>query len=189
MTDKLARTLVVFVHPALERARINPALVAAAADLPRTTVHDLYESYPDFTIDVPAEQRLLLDHDVIALQFPLYWYSAPALLKEWLDLVWLHGFAYGHAGERLRGKTLFCAVSTGGPQDAYGSEGRNRYSVEDFLRPFEQTARLCGMVWAEPFAVHSAAVIAPDDLARSATAYRDRLAALAAEASIRRAAA
>lgn len=177
------RTLLVYAHPALERARISPAMLRAVENLPGLTAHDLYEVYPDFTIDVPAEQQLLVDHDLIVLQFPLYWYSAPALLKEWLDLVWLHGFAYGQGGTKLRDKTLACAVSTGGPQDAYGPDGHNRYSVAEFLRPFEQTAHLCGMRWAEPFAIHAAAVIDPDDLARCAGAYRERLQALAAEAA------
>lgn len=177
-----ARTLIVFAHPALERARINPAMLDAARAVPGVTVHDLYEVYPDFTIDVPGEQQLLLDHDLIVLQFPLYWYSAPALLKEWLDLVWLHGFAYGQAGTRLRGKTLFCAVSTGGRQEAYRTDGHNRFTVAEFLRPFEQTAHLCGMRWAEPFAVHAAAVIDPDDLDRCLAEYRERVRGLAAEA-------
>lgn len=185
----LARTLVVFAHPALERARTNPALLAAIQDAPGVTVHDLYEAYPDFTIDVPFEQALLVDHAVIVLQFPLYWYSAPALLKEWLDLVWLHGFAYGQNGTRLRGKTLFCAVSTGGPQDAYGPDGHNRFSVSEFLRPLEQTAHLCGMRWAEPFAVHAAAVLGEAELAACAGVYRERVRALAVEASGPRAAA
>ena len=44
------------------------------------------------------EQQRLADHDLIVLQFPLYWYTGPALLKEWLDLVWLQGFAYGESG-------------------------------------------------------------------------------------------
>lgn len=177
-----ARTLLVFAHPALERARINPAMAEAAKSLPGLTFHDLYEAYPDFTIDVLAEQTLLEEHEVIALQFPLYWYSAPSLLKEWLDLVWLHGFAYGARGDKLRGKTLFCAVSTGGGQDAYQAGGHNRFTLDEFLRPFEQTAWLCGMNWAPPFAIHGAALIKPDDLTRRTAEYREHLAALARRA-------
>jgi glutathione-regulated potassium-efflux system ancillary protein KefG len=89
-------------------------------------------------------------HDVIALQFPFYWYSMPALLKEWLDLVWLHGFAYGKTGHALRGKRLFVATTTGGGQRALSPEGGNRFTMDEFLRPLEQTAYLCGMVWESP---------------------------------------
>ena len=58
------------------------------------TVNNLYEKYPDFFIDVPEEQRLLLENDIIIWHHPFYWYSAPAILKEWMDLVLQHGFAY-----------------------------------------------------------------------------------------------
>ncbi|HYF23897.1 MAG TPA: NAD(P)H-dependent oxidoreductase [Caulobacteraceae bacterium] len=173
-----ARTLLVFAHPALERARINPAMAQGVRDLPGLTFHDLYELYPDFTVDVEAEQRLLADHELIVLQFPLYWYSAPALLKEWLDLVWLHGFAYGERGRALEGKTLFCAVSAGGTEQAYGPRGHNRFTLPDFLRPFEQTAHLCKMRWAEPFALYGAGLVGESELARGVAAYRDRLDAL-----------
>src|SRR3989338_1116681 len=104
--------LLVFAHPALERSRANAVLAEAAKQAAGVTFHDLYETYPDFVIDVDAEQEKLLAHQVIALQFPFYWYSTPALLKEWLDLVWLHGFAYGKGGDRLKGKQLFFACTT-----------------------------------------------------------------------------
>lgn len=161
-------TLVLFAHPALERARIGPAMVDAALATPGVALRDLYELYPDFTIDVAAEQNALCCARAIVLQFPFYWYSTPALLKEWLDLVLTHGFAYGAKGRALEGRTLACAISTGGPQDAYGGSGQNLYSIEDFLRPLEQTARLCRMQWASPFVVHGAAVL--NDEARNVTA-------------------
>ena len=74
-------------------------------------MHDLYEAYPDFDIDVRREQELLAAHEVIVLQHPFYWYSAPALLKEWQDLVLEHGWAYGSGGTALRGKALLSAPS------------------------------------------------------------------------------
>ena len=106
-------------HPAMERSRANKAMVEAALNAPGVTFVDLYETYPDFVIDVPAEQQRLVSHPVIALQFPMYWYSTPALLKEWLDLVWLHGFAYGRGGTALKGKSLFVACTTSGDEAAY----------------------------------------------------------------------
>ena len=176
------RLLLVLAHPTYERSRANSALAAAAEGVAGVTLHDLYEAYPDFMIDVKREQKRLLEHAVIALQFPLYWYSTPALLKEWLDHVWLHGFAYGRDGTSLRGKTLHCAVTTGGVAADYGAGGANRFSIAEFLRPLEQTAHLCGMRWAEPFVVHGAAVL--DEPARAAEAerYRRRLGELVAEA-------
>jgi glutathione-regulated potassium-efflux system ancillary protein KefG len=175
-------TLLVLAHPALERSRANQRMLQAAREVAGVTVHDLYEVYPDFTIDVRAEQKRLVDHAVIGLQFPLYWYSTPALLKEWLDLVWLHGFAYGHGGTALHGKRLFVACTTGGRAETYGPDGYNSYSMEEFLRPLEQTARLCGMEWEKPFVLHAAGAKTDLALKCGADAYRQRLAALAAVA-------
>lgn len=178
MTTATSGVLLVLAHPALERSRANRALAKAAKGLSGVTFKDLYETYPDFVIDIESEQAALTAHDVIALQFPLYWYSTPALMKEWLDLVWLHGFAYGEGGEALRGKTLFVACTTGASAKAYHAHGYNRFSMDEFLRPLEQTAHLCGMVWETPFVVHGAAV--KDDAALKAEAerYRARVSSL-----------
>ena len=67
----------------------------------------------------------LVRHEAVAVQFPIYWYSTPALLKEWFDLVWLHGFAYGQGGDALRGKRLMAVCTTGGDELAYGPETRD----------------------------------------------------------------
>lgn len=79
------RVLLLFAHPAIHKSRANRALFAAAQAVEGLTVRNLYEIYPDFLIDA-AEQRLLESHDVVVLQHPFYWYSAPSLVKEWLDL-------------------------------------------------------------------------------------------------------
>lgn len=178
MTPATSSVLLVLAHPALERSRANRALAKAAKGLSGVTFKDLYETYPDFVIDIESEQASLTAHDVVALQFPLYWYSTPALMKEWLDLVWLHGFAYGEGGEALKGKKLFVACTTGASAKAYHAHGYNRFSMDEFLRPLEQTAHLCGMVWETPFVVHGAAV--KDDAALKAEAerYRARVASL-----------
>ncbi|MBQ1543826.1 NAD(P)H-dependent oxidoreductase [Caulobacter sp. CCUG 60055] len=167
--------LLVLAHPALERSRANRALLKAAKVCAGVTFDDLYELYPDFMVDVDAEQKKLVDHDVIALQFPLYWYSVPSLLKEWLDLVWLHGFAYGKEGKALVGKRLFVACTTGGGAGAYRPEGSNNFTIDEFLRPLEQTAYLCGMKWMRPFVVHAAAIKDEDALKIEAARYRSRI--------------
>ena len=92
------RVLILFAHPALQKSRVNRRLVAAVQNLENVTINDLYEEYPDFSIDVKREQALLESHDIIIFQHPLYWYSCPALLKEWQDLVLEYGFAYGAQG-------------------------------------------------------------------------------------------
>ena len=174
-----ASLLLIVAHPAMERSRANKAMAEAAQGAPGITLVDLYEIYPDFAIDVRAEQKRLVLHDTIVVQFPMYWYSTPALLKEWFDLVWLHGFAYGRGGTALKGKKMVAACSTGGDEQAYHRKGANRFTIEEFLRPLEQTASLCGMEWLEPFVLHASAAKTQAAIAREAKAYRKRLADLA----------
>jgi len=170
--------LILFAHPAYHRSRANRALVAAVRDLEQVTFHDLYEVYPDLMVDVPREQALLLAHDAVVLQHPFYWYSAPALVKEWLDLVLTHGWAYGEGGTALAGKTWLTAITSGGSEESYGAHGGNRFSVEDFLRPFEATAHLCNMRWLPPFVLHASHLASDGELADAAAKYRAQILAL-----------
>jgi glutathione-regulated potassium-efflux system ancillary protein KefG len=173
------RILVQFAHPVLERSRVNRHLVAALAGLEDVTVNDLYERYPRLDIDVAAEQALLDAHDVVVFQHPFYWYSVPAILKEWQDLVLEHGWAYGPGGRHLAGKLTMHAITTGGAERAYCSEGQNHFSMRQLLAPWEQTAVLCGMRFLEPFVVHASFTLhTAADVAPHAGAYRDRLLAL-----------
>ena len=145
----------VIAHPNLTKSRFNSRLRAAIPDSNEIEVCDLYETYPDFYIDVEAEKAKLRAADVIVFQHPFYWYSCPSLLKEWLDSVLEIGFAYGPGGEALTGKYWMQVVSFGGASEAYARGGSNEFTVPELLRPFEQTSRLCGMIYLTPFLVHS----------------------------------
>lgn len=174
-----ANTLLIVAHPNLRNARINQRLLEAVRDLPHVQIHDLYAHYPNFEIDVAAEQARLIQADHVVLQHPFYWYSSPALLKHWQDQVLSYGFAYGSQGTRLRGKTLLSAISTGGPEAAYHPAGYNHFTMRELLRPFEQTANLTGMVYDAPFLVHGSMNLSEADLDLAAQAYRARLQAWA----------
>ena len=147
--------LVLFAHPSLDRSEVNRPLALATAGIDGVTLVDLYAEYPDFQIDIDREQERLLIHDVIVFMHPLYWYSTPAILKEWQDLVLEHGFAYGAKGTSLHGKVFFNALTAGGAEAAYCAQGYNHYSIRELLRPLEQTAILCGMRYLPPFALFS----------------------------------
>ncbi len=118
------------------------------------TVVDLYHDYPNYQIDIDREQQRLREHDVVVFMFPLFWYSTPALLKEWQDLVLEYGFAYGSEGTALHGKIFLCATTAGGAEDAYHSQGYNHFTIRELLQPLEQTAVLCGMRFVAPFALY-----------------------------------
>ncbi len=145
--------LVLFAHPSLDRSEVNRPLAVATAEVDGVTLVDLYAEYPDFQIDIDREQERLLAHDVIVFMHPLYWYSTPAILKEWQDLVLEHGFAYGSKGTALRGKIFFNALTAGGAEVAYCAQGYNHYTIRELLQPLEQTAILCGMRYLPPFAL------------------------------------
>lgn len=149
----MKKILVLFSHPKFEKSRANNILVDQIKDKEGVTFHDLYEAYPDFLINVDAEKELLTKHDIIIWHHPFYWYSCPPLMKQWIDMVLEFDWAYGPNGTALKGKTCLNVITTGGSRELYCSQGTNSFSVNEFLRPFEQTANLCGMTYFPPFAV------------------------------------
>ena len=152
----MARVLVLFAHPRTDRSVANTALVAAARAIDGVELVDLYAEYPDFDIDIDREQRRLLESDNLVLQHPVYWYSSPALLKEWQDLVFEHGFAYGSEGTALAGKVMLQVATCGTAREAYKKRGKYENELRTLFSPFEQTAKFCGMRYLAPFGVFSA---------------------------------
>ncbi len=177
--DDSAKILILFAHPRFEKSRVNRALLDRIEEVPGVTLRDLYELYPDFNIDVAQEQAALAAHPIIVWHYPLYMYGAPALLKQWMDIVLENGWAHGRGGEALKGKILFNALTTGGTREGYAAGGYNRFTIRDFLVPFEQTAALCQMVYLPPFAVQGTYLLTESQLARHAALYRTLLARLA----------
>jgi glutathione-regulated potassium-efflux system ancillary protein KefG len=171
----MARVLIIFAHPALEKSRVHAALLRHIRTLPGITFHDLYQLYPDFDIDVKREQALLLEHDVIIFQHPFYWYSCPAIIKQWQDLVLEHHWAYGRDGRMLEGKLTFNAISTGGKREVYSKTGRNRFSIGELLAPFDQTAYLCKMKFLPPFVIDGSFRLSQADIEMKAVQYEQVL--------------
>ena len=172
------RPLILFAHPRPSASIVQRAMLDAIEGLEGVTIHDLYAAYPGFAIDVPREQELLLAHDLIVLQHPFYWYSSPAIIKEWEDLVLQNGWAYGPGGTRLAGRFLISAISTGGTMEAYQHGGRNRFEIAELLSPFNQTAYLCSMAYLAPFVIHAGRRLPAAELSTAAESYRDLIVGL-----------
>lgn len=168
----MARVLILFAHPKFERSRINKALISSIDQTSDVTIHDLYEKYPDFNIDIDKEKKLLEEHDVVVWHHPFYWYSCPPLLKQWIDLVLEYNWAYGPKGNALLGKRAISIITTGGKEEVYCREGKNNYSINEFLRPFEQTATLCGMFYLPPFTVTGTYTLTDDEVENYAQQYK-----------------
>ena len=162
-----AEILVLVAHPELEQSRANRRLLRAARRLQgdgasrRVTVRDLYALYPDYLIDVAAEQSALAAARLVVWQQPIRWYGMPPLLKLWCDDVLGFGWAYGPGGKALRGKDLWLVASTGGPEDSYRPDSYNRYFFDAFL---------------PPLVLHGAHRASDADLESHAETYAQRLA-------------
>ena len=170
MVPKNNIVILVF-HPVLHKSRVNRVLLNAVEGLEGVSIRYIYDLYPDYQIDIKVEQEVLLNHDIIVWQHPLYWYSSPSLLKEWLDLVLEHGFAYGKSGRALEGKSVLSAITSGGRRDAYGSEKGLKFSIRNLLAPFEQTVCLCRMRYLPPFVTHGTHLLKSDQIEKAAEDY------------------
>ncbi len=154
---------------------MNCLLLDAVRDIPGVEVNDLYERYPDFHIDVAREQELLRSIDLLVVQHPFYWYSAPAMFKQWQDVVLEYGFAFGKSGDAMHGKDWLSVVTVGQGQAAYLPDGHNRHSVAELMQPFKCSANHCGMNYLEPIVIHGTAQIDDAELDGWAATYRQRL--------------
>jgi len=158
------KTLVIVTHPELEKS-MNPNI----------TIRNLYETYPDEQIQVDKEQELLEKHDRIILQFPFDLYSAPSFMKKWIDQVMTYGFAYGTDGNKLHGKDLMLAISTGEPEEFYQAGGMNLFSMSELLKPYQATSHLIGTYFLPSYVFHNVNLATNEELEKGTSDYIHRI--------------
>jgi NAD(P)H dehydrogenase (quinone) len=122
--------------------------------------------------DIEHEQQKILAADVVVVQFPLWWYGMPAILKGWFDRVFLSGFAFGKdpgTGRRLRfengpfaGKRALVVTTLGDRPASIGPRGKSGELTELLFGLLHGTFAYTGMSALEPFAVPSADFTDPD---------------------------
>lgn len=159
--------LVIYANPRARHSRLNRPLAQALAALPGVEVRDLYRLYPDYDIDVVAEQRALARASTVVLQFPMSWFAMPPMLKLWFDQVLERGWAHGPGGTALRGKRCTAIVTPRGAEQAYAADGDHGHGLDTFLLPLERSALLCGMSWLPPVAIFEAYQLDDDAAART----------------------
>ncbi|GLB46141.1 general stress protein 14 [Philodulcilactobacillus myokoensis] len=164
----MKKTGILLFHPNFNQSNVNRHLASEATNH-GIEVRREYDLYPGGKIDVEAEHQFLLKYDRIVLQFPMYWYSSPSLLKKWEDQVLTYGWAYGSSGNQLKNKELLIAVSPGAT--GYSHDGQMHYTVHELLRPFQATSNLIGTKFTKPFITEGASSISDDDLKRQAVKY------------------
>lgn len=137
------KTVIILAHPNIDQSYVNKSWIEALSKTnPEVEVHNLYKKYPDWKIDVAAEQAFLIGYDRVIFQYPFQWYNMPPLLKKWIDEVFLQGWAYGQGGENLNGKEIGVAISTAGISDVYTESVFG--TIDQLLKPMSSTAKFVG---------------------------------------------
>ncbi|OTG85282.1 NAD(P)H oxidoreductase [Acinetobacter sp. ANC 4558] len=137
----MKKSLIIVAHPKIDESHINKRWIEELRKYPeKFTVHEIYQSYPHGEIDIAKEQSLIEAHENLILQFPLYWFNCPPLLKQWLDEVFTYGWAYGSTGDKLKNKKIMLAVSAGIKSEDFSKTGKYKLPLNQILYPFETTA-------------------------------------------------
>jgi NAD(P)H dehydrogenase (quinone) len=148
--------------------------------------HDGFEAKA-LTPDVLAEQEKLLWADMLILQFPLWWFTMPAILKGWVDRVFSYGFAYGvgehndrHWGDRygegtFAGKRAMVITTVGGWEPHYSPRGING-PIDDLLFPIHHGILFYpGYSVLPPFVIYKADRMDETTFAAQAERLRERI--------------
>jgi putative NADPH-quinone reductase len=143
--------LIILAHPRFDSSLANKTIIE---ELQRSKenheVRNIHQLYPDYKINIQAEQDALLRHDTILLQYPFYWLNLPAILKHWIDEVFAYQFAYGSQGDKLRGKNLIPSFTVGAAEKEYHLSGKHHMRIYEFCKSLEHTAIYAQMNYVEP---------------------------------------
>lgn len=170
--------LLVLAHPNINESNINRFLLESNCDNQQVTVHDLYRLYPHFNINIENERQRIREAQHIIFQFPMYWYSCPALLKEWLDRVMVRGFAYAEGERVLAGKKLQIILTSAGGHRDYAHDGFHKCTYQELLKPFQTFANLCEMEFLPPLCIGDVYALTEEALTQAASDYKQTIAML-----------
>jgi NAD(P)H dehydrogenase (quinone) len=156
----------------------------------RQQAEEAYAAAHDgFGADVQAEMDKLFRCDALILQFPLWWFGLPAILKGWVDRVFASGgriYGGGKWYDRgvFAGKRAMCSVTIGGPPSMYSQHGLNG-TISSILFPINHgMLYFTGFTVVEPFLVHAPARLTAEERAAYLDRYRERVLALTSAATI-----
>jgi putative NADPH-quinone reductase len=146
--------LYIIFHPNLKSSHVNQGLAQEAANN-KIAIKDIYSLYPNFIIDSKLEQEELLKSDKVIIQFPIRWYSAPAMYHQYLEQVLLYGFAYG-SDFKLEGKKVYLVISTGGTKEAYQAQNDDLGEFGKYIRGIKDSFTYCKMNVRKTFVLFDA---------------------------------
>lgn len=141
--------LIILGHPNIEQSIANKTIIESLQkQITDLEIRNIHQLYPDYKINVQEEQAALLRHDLIVLQYPMYWFNMPAILKIWFDQVLTYQFAYGSQGDKLKGKKLLPSLTIGQAEQNF-----QEYSAElikNLLDSVKVSARYTQMEYLPP---------------------------------------
>jgi NAD(P)H dehydrogenase (quinone) len=133
-----------------------------------------------FSDELKIEMNKLEKADVVIFNFPLWWFTVPAIMKGWIDRVFAMGFVYG-SGKKLydegvyRNKTGFLCLTTGGPEAAY-TEGGSNGDIMKILFPINHgVLYFVGIKAIKPFAVYGPVRLSDEERKKKLDEYKDFL--------------
>ncbi|CAM4372649.1 Putative NADPH-quinone reductase (modulator of drug activity B) [Pedobacter westerhofensis] len=153
--------LIILAHPKFKTSLANKTIMEEVRKSKlQIETRDIHDLYPDYKIDVKAEQDALLRHHTIVFQYPIYWYNMPAILKLWFDSVFEYQFAYGSKGDKLKGKNFLPSFTVGAPESEYTTLGDHHFRIHEFCKSLEQTAYYAQMKYVDPVYFHGTSLVA-----------------------------
>lgn len=141
--------LIISGHTDLSTSVANKQILETLeTKFPEAEIVKLDSLYPDYKINTEVEQARLLKADIILLQFPLFWWSAPSILHRWMEETFLHGFSHGSTGDKLKGKLLLLSITAGGPTELYSETGAMGHGIEHYTDFLLTACHFTGMKYA-----------------------------------------
>lgn len=145
--------LLILAHPYYAQLIANKTIVnELIKTYPDLEVRDIFQLYPDYKIDVSAEQEALLRHDTIILQYPMFWFNMPAILKLWFDEVFTYQFAYGSQGDKLKDKKVIISMTVGQKEANMVNDQENL--IDSFLKAVQHSIQYTQMQLSSTFLLY-----------------------------------
>ena len=165
MNKDLRKVVILLAHPNIKASQANKALIDAVSDIEGVAVFNLYELSEDIAFNVDEWSKIISDTSAVIYQFP-------SLLKKWQDEV----FTFLSKTPAVAGKPLMVVTTTGSEYEAYRSGGRNRFTTDELLRPYQGSAIHSGMVWQTPIVIYGMGTAdAGKNIAEGANLYKQRV--------------
>ncbi|MCL2520459.1 MAG: NAD(P)H-dependent oxidoreductase [Spirochaetaceae bacterium] len=166
------KTLIIFGHSNWAESRVSANWLKEFTADGSFTIHKLSEQLVNGRYNIEAERKIVEAHDRIVMVFPVIWFGAPAIVQQWLEEVFLYGWAYSadYGPAALKGKDFVLALTAGGAAEGYriAGMGRNSYPLESYYINWQATASMTGMNFHPMYCLYATMTKQPADFTAAA---------------------